>query len=431
MNTKAQSSHRLPTVSASQALLESEPKASRDISLGSEGLDNLILGDRIDHGNRCRGGLPAGQVTEVLGPPGAGKTAFCGVAKVLIKLDGLFCVDGATPLPIARLGQILTGAKSTSSQRQQDSSEHDRLSNITHYRLRTLAHLQALLTKFQTATSFQSHVKLVVIESISSLLEAAYPPESSYGPRVFHKTKQGRMITQRERLGAVVSDVSESLMRIAAMHNIVVMVSNHMITKVRSSAQAVLRPPIAGQDWESAMNLRIMIYREWGQDNGHHYNQPLHRRASPRAVRFAYAMKVNGSTASIKDGQNGLLAFVINDSGIWPLPEVTVYCIPVAHAATAFSDGPATSLSRSSMQKRPFSDISGASESEIGRQGDHSGIDDIQGNESDDYGWEEEEEAGYIGVPNGGPADEYVATTTAVGQTEGPNSISETQQAET
>ena len=83
------------------------------------------------------------------------------------------------------------------------------------------------------------------------------------------------------------------------------------------------------------------------------------------------------------------------------------------------------------MQKRAFSDISGASESETGRQRDHPGIDDVQGNESDDYGWEEEEEAGYVNVATQEPVDEYAATAAAAGQTEGPNSTSETQRSDT
>ena len=107
-------------------------------------------------------------------------------------------------------------------------------------------------------------------------------------------------------------------MRVAAIHNTVVMVSNHMITKIRNSAQATLRPPIASPDWENAMRNRIMIFREWAQDNDHHHKQSLHRSASRIGIRFAYAMKANGLAGPIKDGGNSPLAFVINDVSIFP-----------------------------------------------------------------------------------------------------------------
>jgi len=69
---------RLPTVSASQALQNLKSRGSSAISTGLKHLNQILSlhgigGAPVD---RLGGGLICGQVTEVYGPPGVGKTAF-------------------------------------------------------------------------------------------------------------------------------------------------------------------------------------------------------------------------------------------------------------------------------------------------------------------------------------------------------------------
>uniref|UniRef100_A0A0D2XWI6 RecA family profile 1 domain-containing protein n=1 Tax=Fusarium oxysporum (strain Fo5176) TaxID=660025 RepID=A0A0D2XWI6_FUSOF len=72
------STHRLPTVSASQALDELGNDASTHVSIGIEELDrSLIANIPVDsQDTTAKGGVQRGQVTEIWGPPGAGKTAL-------------------------------------------------------------------------------------------------------------------------------------------------------------------------------------------------------------------------------------------------------------------------------------------------------------------------------------------------------------------
>ncbi|KAF5609380.1 DNA repair rhp55 [Fusarium pseudoanthophilum] len=73
----APGTHRLPTVSASQALDELDNDASTHISTGIEDLDrSLIANITADSQDTTKGGVQRGQVTEIWGPPGAGKTAL-------------------------------------------------------------------------------------------------------------------------------------------------------------------------------------------------------------------------------------------------------------------------------------------------------------------------------------------------------------------
>ena len=69
---------RLPTVSASQALDELGGDASNHVSTGLEDLDHALAGTvSVDSQDSTpKGGVHRGQVTEIWGPPGTGKTAL-------------------------------------------------------------------------------------------------------------------------------------------------------------------------------------------------------------------------------------------------------------------------------------------------------------------------------------------------------------------
>ena len=69
---------RMPTVSAVQALQDLNSPGTRSISTGLPGFDCALQNREapsLDAVNQY-GGVSRGQVTEVYGPPGVGKTAF-------------------------------------------------------------------------------------------------------------------------------------------------------------------------------------------------------------------------------------------------------------------------------------------------------------------------------------------------------------------
>jgi hypothetical protein len=83
---------RLPTVSASTALHKLRDAAPHAISTGLPRLDVILSGQRAVNSSsgttasraasRGKGGLVRGQITEVYGPPGVGKTAFWYVGRM-------------------------------------------------------------------------------------------------------------------------------------------------------------------------------------------------------------------------------------------------------------------------------------------------------------------------------------------------------------
>lgn len=72
------STHRLPTVPASQAWEDLKAGPATHISTGLDALDRALLGiDSADSQDAAlQGGVKRGQVTEIWGPPGCGKTAL-------------------------------------------------------------------------------------------------------------------------------------------------------------------------------------------------------------------------------------------------------------------------------------------------------------------------------------------------------------------
>jgi len=70
----------MPTVSAAQALQDLNSPATRCVSTGLRGLDCALQNREAEaltaDTERLYGGVSRGQLTEVYGPPGVGKTAL-------------------------------------------------------------------------------------------------------------------------------------------------------------------------------------------------------------------------------------------------------------------------------------------------------------------------------------------------------------------
>ena len=69
---------RMPTVSAAQALQDLKSQSTQCISTGLQGLDAALQNRdaALAEKEALRGGVSRGQVTDIYGPPGVGKTAL-------------------------------------------------------------------------------------------------------------------------------------------------------------------------------------------------------------------------------------------------------------------------------------------------------------------------------------------------------------------
>jgi len=72
-------SDRLPTISAADALAKLKNSATRCISTGLRDLDAVLQNRTVESvtaDEAFRGGISRGRVTEIYGPPGVGKTTL-------------------------------------------------------------------------------------------------------------------------------------------------------------------------------------------------------------------------------------------------------------------------------------------------------------------------------------------------------------------
>ncbi|KAL2141288.1 hypothetical protein VTI28DRAFT_2623 [Corynascus sepedonium] len=252
------STHRLPTVSAAQALQDLEGDSSNVISTGLVALDAaLSFGlDGIEHS-----GVQKGHVTEIWGPPGAGKTAF-GVqlaAHCLSQSHRVVWVDGFHRVPPERLRAVV--GKVTGEGKDADLG---RLDGFTHYTCPTLPHLIALLCR-PTASCVPQGTSLVVVDSLSALVNHAFPklPET----RPARDANGRRDPSSSVRRLQVLQYIASSLQKLAATRNLAIVVLTQCATKLQAERSATLVPAINASVWEQGLSTRLVLFRDWLQDS--------------------------------------------------------------------------------------------------------------------------------------------------------------------
>ncbi|KAK3324653.1 hypothetical protein B0T19DRAFT_464855 [Cercophora scortea] len=250
------STHRLPTVSAARAL---EQFGGTELNLVPTGLDALdaalgsSLNGLVPPGGR--GGVQKGQVTEIWGPPGAGKTALGSLRTVCVRAEGL-C---------------------------------------------GLAHFIALLCR-PTPSCIPQNVSLVVVDSLSALINHSFPKGQEPRSTTNANNSKGPPLSAR-RL-QVLQYIIGGLQKLAATRDVAIVILTQCATKMQAEHGATLVPAINATVWEQGISTRLVLFRDWAADG----------KALSRSLRFAGVQKLNGkpSAAAIDD----ICAFDIQTNGL-------------------------------------------------------------------------------------------------------------------
>ncbi|KAK4240908.1 P-loop containing nucleoside triphosphate hydrolase protein [Achaetomium macrosporum] len=334
------STHRLPTVSAAQALQDLESNESHFISTGLGALDASL---RAGLGGSDRGGIQKGHVTEIWGPPGAGKTAF-GIqlaAKCLDGRCGVVWVDGFHRMPVERLRAV---AGKGSARGNAASLGH--LDGFTHYTCPSLPHLIALLCR-PTASCVPRGTSLVVVDSLSALVNHAFPKHPETRAVTDVKGSKGPYTSAR-RL-QVLHYIVNGLQKLAATRDLAVVILTQCATKIQAERGATLIPAINTSVWEQGMSTRLVLFRDWLQDG-----------SQVRGVHFVGIQKLNGKgTAALIDN---LCAFTVEETGF----------VSVDYDNTQ----PSRTLTSTPAQKRKVGDTDF----------------EVADSDDEDYGWDDDEE---------------------------------------
>ncbi|KAL2131266.1 hypothetical protein VTI74DRAFT_5321 [Chaetomium olivicolor] len=334
------STHRLPTVSAAQALQDLEGDEGNVISTGLAALD-ASLSSGLD--GVASGGILKGHVTEVWGPPGAGKTAF-GIqlaSACLGERRGVVWVDGFHRMPIERLRAV--AARDTGEGKDADLG---RLDGFTHYTCPSLPHLIALLCR-PTPACIPEGTSLVVVDSLSALVNHAFPKQPE--TKSFAGAKGGKGPSPSARRLQVLQYIASSLQKLAATRDLAVVVLTECATKMQAERGATLIPAINAGVWEQGMSTRLVLFRDWLQEG-----------AQTHGLRFVGIQKEHGKNmAALIDH---VCAFRVEERGL----------VAVDYDNTQHSKAPTSTPA----QKRKLGDTDF----------------EIANSDDEDYGWADDDE---------------------------------------
>ncbi|KAK2021973.1 P-loop containing nucleoside triphosphate hydrolase protein [Colletotrichum zoysiae] len=297
------STHRLPTVSAAEALEDLDGGVGRHISTGIARLDETLVSSfsRFDSGP-ARGGFQRGQVSEIWGPPGSGKTALGIqlVANALYDGHGAVWVDCAYSVCGQRLNAVIEAVEQTRPSTD-DGPGKPSSDNLAHYSCPSLPHLIALLCR-PTAATLPAKTALVIIDSLSALVNHAFPKASDgrKGP------PQGKGFLgpglSAKRLQAL-QYMASALQKLAATRDCAVVVLSQCATRMQLERSATLIPSINAGIWEQGMSTRVVLFRDWVWKDGR-----------PSTVSFAGVQKLDGKAGP--DMMQNAAAFRVEATGV-------------------------------------------------------------------------------------------------------------------
>jgi hypothetical protein len=267
-----------------------------------------------------------GQLTEVFGPPGSGKTAFWyqftlhpvwnlsniisslqAVASILRDTGHIVWVDSAFPVPVSRLEAILPHGVKPSSR-------------FHHYQAPGLAHMLALCHR-QKAGFPPEHTSLMIIDDVSSIfpIPALRPPSTTSSNA---NRSQGSIFR---------STLLASLSRIASTQNIAVVLTSDVTTRFRQESRAMLVGSLGGKEWEESMSSRIALFRDFAPRNLNPETIiEAHDDALFDRLRHAGVLKANGVVMIEHDTVKDVIPFIISDTGtILPITFPTPSSAPV------------------------------------------------------------------------------------------------------
>ncbi|PYH48879.1 uncharacterized protein BP01DRAFT_388716 [Aspergillus saccharolyticus JOP 1030-1] len=272
----SQDPHRVISFPASQSLhasTESAALGNKTVSTGLPRLDEAVTSPLEDDLQGLEDfqtkGLPCGHVTEIFGPPSAGKTAIAlnAAAAALAKGEKVVWIDTGPPLPRRRLNRLLAAHQ----QQQQQQPTTNPTQNLTHIHTPTLPHLLSLL-HHPPPTFPPPTTTLLIIDSISAPFPPYFPNPSDQRAALAAQQQQQQQPDKAHiqwllnRKWNVLGDVATQLAKLAASQAgaMAVLVTNQMHTRIRGQVRATLCPVVAGSAaWESCVFTRMVVYQDF------------------------------------------------------------------------------------------------------------------------------------------------------------------------
>ncbi|KAF3480561.1 glutamyl-tRNA(Gln) amidotransferase subunit A [Arthroderma uncinatum] len=258
-------------------------------------------------------GIQRGEVTEISGPRGTGKTSLAMTTAVnaLERGESVVWIDTAGPLCATRLEKMLS-TNNTPTQR------NDLLRNLLHLQPTTLAHLMTLIS-FPVPGFPPANTGLIVVDSISCLFGSEFrsklPIKLSKAADLSRaeKAKDGQ---ESKLWWKLIGNLASNLNGLASRFDCAVIVVNEVVTRFRPGRKPMLHASISGYTWETNVATRILLYWHW-------LGPEVREKVRMKRIRIAEVFKA-GMMSIIPRVVTRIVPFLVHDAGLSEFTQLSI-----------------------------------------------------------------------------------------------------------
>ena len=196
--------------------------------------------------------------------------------------------DTSFTLQIGRLERLLSIAEVDGECPSTD------LSDFHHFSAPSLPFLLAIFCQ-PTANFPPPNCKLLVIDSLSNIFSAAFSNKKEDSDKAGDQksVEEARQWASKRRW-AILEDLSQRLQKLAAVHDMAVLILNQTATRLRHDTGVMLQSALSSQAFENRVKNRVVVYHDWFDGVGTVANWTSHGEEHTSTLGGAIVMKANG-----------------------------------------------------------------------------------------------------------------------------------------
>ena len=258
-------------------------------------------------------------MTDIFGPPGVGKTTF-GIQLAINALNvsgsgsRVLWINTGSSVVQRRLHDVAAAYDGGDASHLPSSPpiagtvDQSPLDRLIYVQPQTLAHLLTLILH-PTSSWPPPTTSLLIIDDFSNYITSHFPrssrPNQASTPSNILADKHASRASSRRF--NILSSLSSGLTRLASSRHIAVVLLSNMTVSIKNGERALLRSALSGQMWDTAIDTRLVLYRDFPPE---HVNDRLNAQER-KGWRVADVIRAGG-----KDVLRPGVGFIIEDGGL-------------------------------------------------------------------------------------------------------------------